>query len=100
MADLLMYPNSTAPEIDLSNTYRGTNFSSVVPFNSGWVNVTVDKLEEVEEGQEVGVIYNSWGDVVERLTATVSGLVHTVQVDPAVEQGSEVIQIIYNATES
>ena len=67
---------------------------------TGWVNVTVSKLEEVQEGQEVGIVYDSWGDVIERLTASVAGLVHTVQVDPAVEQGSEVVSIIYNATES
>jgi predicted deacylase len=98
--DLQMYPNSTVPEIDLSNTYKGTNFSSVSALNTGWVNVTVEKLQEVEEGDEVGIIYNSWGDVIETLTASVSGLVHTVKVDPAIEQGGEVLSIIYNATES
>jgi predicted deacylase len=100
MTDLQMYPNSTTPEVDLSQTYKGTNFSTVAPLNTGWVNVTVEKLQEVEEGQEVGIVYNSWGDVIETLTASVSGLVHTVRVDPAVEQGSRVVQIIYNATES
>lgn len=100
MDDLYMTPNATTPEVDLSNTYKATNFSSVVPLNSGWVNMTVDKLEDVEEGQQVGILYNSWGDVIERLTASVSGRINTVQTDPAVEQGATVLSIMYNATET
>lgn len=98
--DMQMYPNSTTPEIDLSNTYVGTNFSNVNALNSGWVNATVDKLDDVEEGQEIAIIYNSWGDVIERLTAPVSGRVHQVSTDPAAEQGSRIVQLIYNATDS
>ena len=100
MDDLYMTPNATTPEVDLSNTYKATNFSSVIVMNSGFVNMTVDKLEDVEEGQEVGILYNSWGDIIERLTAAVAGRVNTVQTDPAVEQGTGVLAIMYNATES
>ena len=99
MADLSMLPNSTAPEIDLSNTYKGTNFSSVVALQTGWVNMSVSVLDDIEEGQEVGTLYNSWGDVLEILTSEVSGRALQVKTDPAVEQGTTVLQMVYNATD-
>lgn len=98
LEDLEMLPNSTSPVADLSETYVGTNFSYVSVTQTGWVNVTVDVLDDVEEGQEVGYLYNWFGDLVETLTAEVSGRVLTVQVDPAVEIGASVVQICYNAT--
>ena len=95
-----MMPNSTTPTNDLSNTYKGTNFSDVVVTQTGWVNMSVSVLDDVEEGQAVGTVYNSCGDVIENLTSAVTGRVLTVQVDPAVEQGTGVLGIVYNATES
>lgn len=86
--------------VDLGETYKGTNFSSVYVSQTGWVNVTVDVLGEVEEGQEVGILYDWFGDVIERLTASVSGRVLQVQTDPAVEIGTAVVDIVYNATGS
>lgn len=98
LADLQMLPNSTTPEVDLSQTYIGNNFSSVSVTQTGWVNVSVSPLDDIEEGQEVGVVYNSWGDILEVLTASVSGRANQVRVDPAVEQGVPVVVIAYNAT--
>ncbi|KAK3065202.1 hypothetical protein LTS18_006411 [Coniosporium uncinatum] len=87
-------------QIDLSNTYRATNFSSVTATRTGWVQPSVGVLEDVTEGQEVGTVYNSWGDVVETLTAPVTGRVLQVRYDPAIEMGAQVLDIAYNATES
>ena len=103
--DLSMLPeNYTAPQetvsIGLENSYRGTNFSSVSVSRSGWVEMYVSPLEDVVEGQSVGTVYNSWGDVIQNLTAGVSGRVLTVRVDAAVEQGAGVLDIVYNATAS
>ena len=96
--DLQMLPNSSAPVIDLSKTYKATNVSSVNAGYSGWVNVTVGLLEDVQEGQEVAVLYDSWGDVLERMTAAASGRVHTVRTDPAIEEGARVVWVVYNDT--
>ena len=87
-------------DFDSEASYKGTNFSSVYVTQSGWVNVTVGVLDDVEEGQEVGTLYNWFGDVVETLTASVSGRVLQVQTDPAVDAGRGVVDIVYNATAS
>ncbi|KAK5103143.1 hypothetical protein LTS08_003947 [Lithohypha guttulata] len=103
--DLNMLPsNYTAPQeatsIGLENSYRATNFSTTVAERSGWVQMNVVPLQDVEEGQAVGTVYNSWGDVIQNLTAGASGRVLTVRVDAAVEQGAGVLDIVYNATAS
>lgn len=85
-------------EPDLSNTFIATNFSSTSTMFSGWVETDVDVLQDVQEGQILGRVYNSWGDVLEELTASVGGRVLTVLSDPAVEAGSGVVMIGYNAT--
>lgn len=91
--------DQTGPvDVDLSATYKATNVSSVQVKHSGWVEMNVSVLQDVEEGQFVGTVYNSWGDVLEELTAPVSGRVLTVRVDPAVEQGAGVVDVVYNAT--
>lgn len=85
-------------EAELDDTYIGTNFSDVVTNYSGWVNMTIMPLDLVEEGQEVGTLYSNWGDVLETLTATATGIVLTVAVDPAVEIGEGVATLVYNET--
>ena len=85
---------------DLSNTYIATNFSDPRVTHSGWVELDIDVLEDVEEGQVIGRVYNSWGDKLEDLTSQVNGRVLTVLVDPAVEIGASVASIGYNATSS
>lgn len=87
-----------AVEGDLSATYKAKNVTSVTASTSGWVNMTVGVLDDVVEGQEVGTIYGWFGDVIETLTAPVSGRVLTVEVDPAVERGKGLLDIVYNAT--
>lgn len=91
--------NQTGPvNVDLSATYKATNVSSVSVKHSGWVELDVTPLQDVTEGESVGTVYNSWGDVLEELTAPVTGRVLTVRVDPAVEVGSGVVDVVYNAT--
>ena len=58
----------------------------------------IDILDDVTEGQEIGKVFNSWGDVVENLTSTVAGRVLQLKTDPASEQGARVAVIAYNAT--
>lgn len=91
--------NTTGPvTLDLSSTYKATNVSSVSVKHSGWVELDVTPLQDVIEGDAVGTVFNSWGDVLEELTAPVTGRVLTVRVDPAVEQGSGVVDVVYNGT--
>ncbi len=94
LADLQMTPPSSSGdgtvnvvEVNLSNTYKATNFSSVYTMRTGWVETLVDVLDDVTEGQEIATVYNSWGDVIETLTSSVSGRVNQLKTDPAVEQG-------------
>ena len=98
--DLQMIPNASKPVVDLSDTYKANNISGVYAGYSGWVNTTVAIGEDIQEGAEVAVLYNSWGDVLERLTASVSGRVHTTRIDPAIEEGTRVVWIVYNETSS
>jgi predicted deacylase len=91
--------NVTAPvAVDLSKTYKATNISSVSVLHSGWVELNVEPLQDVTEGEAVGTVYNSWGDVLQNLTSPVTGKVLTVRVDAAVEQGAGVVDVVYNTT--
>lgn len=93
--------NQTAPvTVDLSQTYKATNVSSVSVMHSGWVELNVAPLQDVTEGEAVGTVYNSWGDVLEELTSPVTGRVLSVRIDAAVEQGAGVVDVVYNATSS
>ena len=96
--DLHMRANSSSPQLDLSNTYWGTDFSDVIVTKSGWVDMYISVLEDVMQGQSVGTLYNSWGDIIEELNATETGRVLEVRTDPAVELGVSVASILYNAT--
>lgn len=103
LEDLQMLPaNASVPaetaSVGLENTYRGMNFSTVSVTRSGWVELNATVLQDVEAGQVVGTVYNSWGDVLETLVTEDAGRVLTVRVDPAVEAGVGVIDIVYNAT--
>ncbi|GAB1728275.1 hypothetical protein NU195Hw_g2672t1 [Hortaea werneckii] len=101
MDDLQMFGDSSGQVVpDLSETYIVTNFSGTAVSYSGWAEVDVGVLEDVEEGQVIGRVYNSWGDKLEDLSAAVSGRVLDVLVDPAVEAGTGVVTIGYNATAS
>lgn len=86
--------------IDLGETYKATNISSVGVSMSGWVRMDVAVLEDVEAGQPVGTVFNSWGDELEVLTTEVAGRVLSVRMDPAVEMGVGVLDVVYNATSS
>ena len=91
--------NQTGPvAVDLSQTYKAMNVSSVSVLHSGWVELDVVPLQDVTEGEAVGTVYNSWGDVLQNLTSPVTGKVLTVRVDAAVEQGAGVVDVVYNAT--
>lgn len=101
MSDLGMTSDEEAqPTVDLSDTYIATNFSGPSTSYSGWVEMDVGVLEDVEEGQILGRVVNSWGDKLEDLVSTVNGRVLYVLVDPAVEAGAGVATIGYNATDT
>lgn len=90
--------NSSLPEVGLESTYIATNFSNPWVSHSGWVELDVGVLEDVEEGQIIGKVVSSWGDKLEDILSEVTGRVLTVLVDPAVEAGAGVATIGYNAT--
>lgn len=100
LTDLQMLPLSArvSTELDLTNVYKATNFSSVYATRTGWMETFVNILDDVTEGQEVAVVYSSWGDVIETITSSVNGRVLQLTYDPAIEQGSGVMTIAYNAT--
>lgn len=89
---------SSGSEVDLTRAYRATNTSSVSTTRTGWVETYVDVLEDVIEGQQIGTVYNSWGDAIENLTSSVGGRVLQLRTDPAAEQGARVLVVAYNAT--
>lgn len=99
MDDLQMTSGGTSLP-DLSETFIATNFSGPSVAYSGWVEMDVGVLDDVQEGQVIGRVYNSWGDKLQDLTSEVTGRVLTVLVDPAVEAGAGVATIGYNATSS
>ncbi len=90
--------NRSSTEVDLSRIYKANNISSVFATRTGWVETYVNVLDDVTEGQRVGTIYSSWGDVIENLTSSVSGRVMQLRTDPAAEQGARVCVVAYNAT--
>ncbi|OQO06551.1 hypothetical protein B0A48_08334 [Cryoendolithus antarcticus] len=96
--DLSMTESAKPVEVNLSNTYKATNLSSVSVTYSGFAQFDVVPLQDVGEGEVVGTVFNAWGGVLETLTAPVSGRVLSVRVDPAVEMGAGVIDVLYNAT--
>lgn len=100
LADQHMTPPSggSAPKVDLSKTFKGTNFSSNYATSTGWVEKYVNVLDDVKEGQLLANVYNSWGDVVENITSAVNGRVLQLRYDAAVEQGGRIVQMAYNAT--
>ena len=100
LLDDLQITSGETYQPDLSNTYVATNFSNPRVSHSGWVELDINVLEDVEEGRVIGRVYNSWGDKLEDLTSQVTGKVLTVLVDPAVEIGASVASIGYNATGS
>lgn len=89
---------STGLEVDLSDTYIATNISDVYTTQTGWVQTFADVLDDVVAGQDIGIVFNSWGDIIENLTSSVTGRVLQRRIDPAVEQGTRVMVIAYNDT--
>ncbi|KAI5364760.1 Putative succinylglutamate desuccinylase/aspartoacylase [Septoria linicola] len=100
LMDDLQMTNGEIPEPDLSQTFIVNNFTSPRSNYSGWIDMDIEALDDVQEGQVIGRVYNSWGDELQNLTSSVSGRVLTVLIDPAVEAGAGVATIGYNATAS
>ena len=99
LADLHMTPSTGPPPVpDLSKTFISTNRVDVPTTKAGWAEALVGVLDDVKRGQEVVRVYNSWGDVLERVRAPDDSRVLQVKTDPAVEQGSIVIVLVNNAT--
>lgn len=102
--DLKMLPSSSSTPItpDLSKTYISTNRVDIPSTKAGWAEPLVGVLDDVTAGQELVRIYDSWGDVVERVRAPASppGSSRVLQVlsQAAVEQGSVVIVLVNNGT--
>ena len=78
--------------------YVSTNRIDIPATKAGWAEAHVDVLEDVNQGQEVVTIYNSWGDIVEKVKAPAAGRVLQVITDPAVEGGTIVLVLVNNGT--
>ena len=103
LRDLAILPssetiNNTPITPDLSRTFIATNRVDVPCTKAGWAEPLVGALDDVAEGQEVVRVYNSWGDVVERVRAPAASRVLQIITDPAVEQGTTVIVLVNNST--
>lgn len=79
-------------------TYVSTNRIDIPATRAGWQEAHVDVLEDVRQGQEVVTVYNSWGDIVEKVKAPAAGRVLQVRTDPAVEGGTIVLVLVNNGT--
>lgn len=75
-------------------TYVSTNRIDIPATRAGWAEAHVDVLEDVRQGQEVVTVYNSWGDIVEKVKAPAAGRVLQVRTDPAVEGGTIVLVLV------
>lgn len=98
--DLQMLPSKKNQAItpDLSKTYIATNRIDVPCTRAGWAQGLVKVLDDVEGGQEVVRIFDSWGNVIERVRAPGKARVLQIKSDPPVEIGSVVIVLVNNAT--
>jgi predicted deacylase len=99
LMDDLRMTDGVIPQPDLSNTYIATNFSSPTVKHSGWAEMDISVMEDVQKGQVIGRVYNSWGDKLEDVKSLVTGKVLTVLSLPTVEAGGNVATIGYNATQ-
>lgn len=99
LRDLHILPSTGAPITpDLSQTFIATNRINVPTTKAGWAEPLVGVLEDVAKGQEVVRVYDSWGDVVERVRAPAASRVLQITSDPAVEEGTTVIVLVNNGT--
>lgn len=98
LKDLKLTPSNEVITPDLSKTYVGNNRLDVGCTRAGFADYLVTFLDDVNKDQEVVLIYNTFGDVVERVTAPQGGRVLEIRTDPAVEQGSVVIVLVNNST--
>lgn len=98
LMDDLQMTSGEKPVPDLSETFIVNNFTSPRTNFSGWIDMDIEILDDVVEGQVIGRVYNSWGDELQNITSSVNGRVLTVLVDPAVEAGAGLATIGYNAT--
>lgn len=83
---------------DLSKTFVATNRIDVACTRAGWAQGLVKVLDDVRAGQELVRVFNSWGDVVERVRAPDAARVLQIKSDPPVEMGSVVVVLVNNAT--
>jgi predicted deacylase len=98
LADLNIIPSTGPVTPDLSKTYVATNRIDVGSTRAGFADYLVNFNEDVQQGQEVVRIYNTFGDLVESVKAPASGRVLEIRTDAAVEQGSVVIVVVNNGT--
>jgi len=92
LAEFQVYPGDvTVPDVD---TYVGATFEPVVAQTAGFWSPSVVLNQDVEEGQLLGFLYNTWGDVLSNYTAPIAGRVHTLATDPALEPGRSVATLI------
>ena len=79
LAEWQIIPSAGVPAVPQVDTYAGESFASVVPStNGGFYKPLVKILDDVEEGQLVGVLYNVFGDRIFNYTAPATGRVHNV----------------------
>lgn len=83
---------------DLSKTYIGNSFYAVRAAHGGFVDVKVQVLDQVEEGQLIAEIKNDFGQVIQELRAPKTSLIHQIPHDTVVEPGLLMMSVIYNDT--
>ncbi|KAF2836335.1 hypothetical protein M501DRAFT_939837 [Patellaria atrata CBS 101060] len=100
LVDLALLPsNSSEPYTpDLSETYIGTVFHSLPALYGGFVETLVNVLDDVDQGQDIAIVRNAWGDILEIVKAPVAAKIHEIRTDPSIEPGRDVANLIYNST--
>lgn len=76
-------------------TFECDTYASVRTSGGGYVETIVELEEDVEEGQELGYLYNGFGQVVETYAAPTAGRVTTIAADPLREKGATVLRLCY-----
>ncbi|KAF2452359.1 hypothetical protein BDY21DRAFT_388662 [Lineolata rhizophorae] len=98
--DLRIAPSDSGPyEPDLSDTWTAMVYHNLPALHGGFAETLVKVLDDVVEGQEVAIIRNAWGDVLEVVKSPKAGKMLRVATDPATEPGRSVAAVTYNTTD-
>lgn len=95
MADMGMIDRAGVPAATVA-PFMANNGVGITSRRGGWVRLLVSGNDDVREGQEVAIVSDAFGRVIERLTAPRAGRVSSITTDPRTPPGGGVLRIVFN----